>query len=227
MTAYVALSSCGFSHDMQLVDSLEFLRSEYPDIYAGILSRFPEYGGAELDGGWIDTDALGVDPEWSSWLTDAVEDTGIVRWEDGEPYGRPAPSGALWDAFMSGYLTCAVWADVVDPENDYLPDYGTYTPDDIAPESLATMTADARDFYAANSATLGAFCRYLSRDSQSLSLADAYGIAGHDLWLTRNGHGAGFWDAGAGRIGGYLSDMARPMGGQSLYSDENGRLHIL
>lgn len=224
MTAYVALSSCGASHDMQLVDSLEFLRSEYPDIYAGILSHFPEYGSAELDGAWIDTDALGVDPDWSSWLTDAVEDTGIVRWEDGEPYGRPAPSGALWDAFLSGYLTCAVWADVFDPDTFDRSD-GTYTPDDIAPDALSVMATDARDFYSANRAALGAFCRYLSRDS--LSLAYAYSVAGSDLWLTRNGHGAGFWDAGAGRIGDYLSDMARPMGGQSLYSDENGRLHIL
>lgn len=226
MTAYVALSSCGASHDMQLVDSLEFLRSEYPDIYAGILSRFPEYDGAELDGSWFDTEALGVEPDWSSWLTDAVEDTGIVRWEDGEPYGRPAPSGALWDAFLSGYMSCAVWADTLDPDTFDRSD-GTYTPDDISPEALSVMTVDAREFYSANSATLEAFCRYLSRDSQSLSLADAYGVAGHDLWLTRNGHGAGFWDAGAGDVGEYLSDMARPMGEQTLYVGDDGRIRLM
>lgn len=224
MTAYVPLSSCGASHDMQLVDSLEFLRSEYPDIYAGIMSRFPEYDGAEFDGSWFDTEALGVDPDWSSWLTDDVESSGVVMWEDGEPYGRPAPSGALWDAFLSGYLSCAVWVDVVDPDTFEYSD-GSYTPDDIAPEALSVMVADARDFYRANRAALGAFCRYMSRDN--LSLADAYNVAGYDLWLTRNGHGAGFWDAGAGRIGDYLSDMARPLGEQLLYAGDDGRLYIM
>lgn len=224
MTAYVALSSCGASHDMQLVDSLEFLRSEYPDIYAGILSRFPEYDDAEFDGSWLDTETLGVDPEWSSWLTDDVESSGVVMWEDGEPYGRPAPSGALWDAFLSGYMSCAVWADVFDP-NTFDRSDGTYTPDDIAPDALSVMATDARDFYRANRATLGAFCRHLSRGS--LSLADAYNVAGHDLWLTRNGHGSGYWDAGAGRIGDYLSDMARPLGEQLLYVDDDGRLSIM
>lgn len=31
--------------------------------------------------------------------------------------------------------------------------------------------------------------------------------AGHDLWLTRNGHGAGFWDRGLGDIGEKLNDL--------------------
>lgn len=30
--------------------------------------------------------------------------------------------------------------------------------------------------------------------------------AGHDFWLTRNGHGAGFWDRGLGEIGNKLTE---------------------
>ena len=36
--------------------------------------------------------------------------------------------------------------------------------------------------------------------------------AGHDFALTRNGHGAGFWDRGYGDVGTFLSDAARTFG---------------
>lgn len=45
------------------------------------------------------------------------------------------------------------------------------------------------------------------------SLLDASELAdeqiGHDFWLTRNGHGTGFWDRGLGNIGVQLSATAR------------------
>lgn len=36
--------------------------------------------------------------------------------------------------------------------------------------------------------------------------------AGHDFWLTRNRHGAGFWDRGLGELGERLSKSARVWG---------------
>lgn len=36
--------------------------------------------------------------------------------------------------------------------------------------------------------------------------------AGHDFYLTRNGHGAGFWDRGLGAAGDMLSEACRPHG---------------
>ena len=35
---------------------------------------------------------------------------------------------------------------------------------------------------------------------------------GHDFWMTRNGHGVGFWDRGLGEIGDKLSAVAREFG---------------
>lgn len=35
---------------------------------------------------------------------------------------------------------------------------------------------------------------------------------GHDFWLTRNRHGAGFWDRGLGERGDYLTAMSHPYG---------------
>lgn len=49
---------------------------------------------------------------------------------------------------------------------------------------------------------------------------------GHDLWLTRNGHGAGFWDRGLGELGDNLSDHARIMGEACTYVADSGELEI-
>jgi len=47
---------------------------------------------------------------------------------------------------------------------------------------------------------------------------------GHDFWLTRNGHGAGFWDRGL-KYGTELTDNANSFGGVDVFSDA-GILYI-
>lgn len=47
------------------------------------------------------------------------------------------------------------------------------------------------------------------------------GHFGHDFALTRNGHGAGFWDRGHGEIGEQLSELARIEGEVYCHVNEN------
>lgn len=54
---------------------------------------------------------------------------------------------------------------------------------------------------------------------------------GHDLWLTRNGHGAGFWDRKLGSFGGYdigdcLSEACKMLGDCCLYEGDDGLLYL-
>lgn len=49
---------------------------------------------------------------------------------------------------------------------------------------------------------------------------------GHDLWLTRNGHGAGFWDRGLGEVGDKLTEIAKSMGSKDLYKGDDGKIHF-
>lgn len=49
---------------------------------------------------------------------------------------------------------------------------------------------------------------------------------GHDLWLTRNGHGAGFWDRGLGDVGDILTNIAQKMGPKDLYLGDDGQLYF-
>jgi hypothetical protein len=49
----------------------------------------------------------------------------------------------------------------------------------------------------------------------------------HDFWLTRNGHGAGYWDGDYGdELGRTLTDECKPYGGQHVWVDESGYLHL-
>ncbi len=49
--------------------------------------------------------------------------------------------------------------------------------------------------------------------------------AGHDFWLTRNGHGAGFWDRGLGALGERLSKESKPYGSCDLYVGDDGQIY--
>lgn len=95
-----------------------------------------------------------------------------------------------------------------------------YESDDIHPDSLLTMLRDVVDFVADNLDVIRETPDYLrSRFTESAR------SIGHDLWLTRNHHGAGFWDRGLGPAGQHLTNSGHEMGPCDLYICEDGRVH--
>ena len=51
---------------------------------------------------------------------------------------------------------------------------------------------------------------------------------GHDLWLSRNGHGAGFFDRGYDEdVEKKLEDAARLLKGTDLYVGDDGKIHAM
>src|SRR4051812_29933619 len=91
------------------------------------------------------------------------------------------------DDFFKHYLVCALWSsmDESTPEGGQPMD-ATYDLDSFAPVVLVNLKRECQDFIEAN-----------LEDLADLSAEQA----GHDFWLTRNGHGAGFWDRGLGAVG--------------------------
>lgn len=87
---YNYLSSNSFSHDSQLDDVLDYLRNWNEEQYNNLLHAFPEVDSRVLDGAYFDVEAMGVDQEWSAWVTDWVENNTKVMWVDGEPVIREA-----------------------------------------------------------------------------------------------------------------------------------------
>lgn len=91
------ISGGHFSVDTQAMDALRWLGSNAPKAHAAVMSEFSEMGDPKWEGSWLDTDAMGVDVEYGSWLVDAIEATGAVYWEEGEPWAVDPPPDAEGD----------------------------------------------------------------------------------------------------------------------------------
>jgi hypothetical protein len=51
------------------------------------------------------------------------------------------------------------------------------------------------------------------------------GQIGHDIVLTTNGHGAGFWDRGLGELGDKLTKICEELPEYELYVGDDGKLY--
>ncbi len=130
-----------------------------------------------------------------------------------EDYGIPEADPIGLDDFFQGYVDCAIWAST-DDEGNPLDD--NYDEDDIAEATLAEMREDCADFLRANAADVAEMMRVTGRPMDHM---------GHDFWLTRNSHGAGFWDRGAGDVGDRLSKASKVYSGVDLYIGDDGKVH--
>lgn len=126
---------------------------------------------------------------------------------------EPRRDVANMDPFLRGYIEAALWtsSDESD-ESGGQPMDENYGAEDIAPETFKEMQEDCADFQQANA-------ELLQQSGQSAQQA------GHDFWLTRNGHGVGFWDRGLGEVGDRLSDAAHVYGGVDLYLGDDRLIH--
>jgi predicted RNA-binding Zn-ribbon protein involved in translation (DUF1610 family) len=127
---------------------------------------------------------------------------------DAEPDAEPV------DAATRAYLTTALWSSLND---DGEPLDGAYLVSDIADETAAQARRDVADFLTVVGA--GDVAAYVA------AFGGDAGQIGHDLWLTRNGHGAGFSDRGLGDLGDRLTLWADALGTVDLYVGDDGKIH--
>lgn len=156
------------------------------------------------------------------------------------------------DTFTQAYIEAALWASTLDPFgecpqcgkldqvlcrwndsrecvcaecSDTQPDYeppadDNYTPADIALEALTKMTADCERFQRENAGDI---------TSENLVYRSSYDInerAGHDFWLTRSHHGAGFWNGDWREPAATkLTTAAHAYGECELYVGDDGRIY--
>ena len=91
-----------------------------------------------------------------------------------------------------------------------------YGPSDLAPLTLETMRAACVGFRAAVLATLG--------EDTANAVDSEQGC--HHFWLTRNGHGAGFWD-GDWERGDEITEVCKRFPEVTLYVGDDGQIHSL
>lgn len=114
------------------------------------------------------------------------------------------------DEVTKHYLECAIWAST---DEDGEPFDAAFGIEDFSEEALAIAANDCAHFMADNEAALTE--SGLSQDQ-----------IGHDFWLTRNRHGAGFWDRGLDEVGRKLTDAAHVWGEVYVYMGDDGKLHM-
>lgn len=129
---------------------------------------------------------------------------------------KTTPDFAKLPEFVQGYLKAVFWTDASPDADEELRDMG-YS--DLAHESLAAVIKECEQFQeqAAPLLTI-AYDRGYEEES-----------AGHDFWLTRNHHGAGFWDRktlDAGDLGDKLTKIAHSFGDAYLMVGDDGKAYV-
>lgn len=125
-------------------------------------------------------------------------------------------------AFVEAYLIAALWSSTGADDDPLDNDFG---PSDLAPEARARAEADCAKFLAENRASIEA--AIATGAVVSGPDFDEWGLAGHDFWLTRCGHGAGFWDGDWPEpMATQLTEAAHKFGNLDLYAGDNGRLYF-
>ena len=142
---------------------------------------------------------------------------------------------AYADDVVKGYAVAMLWAnavcDVEDCEDREAGSdcehvnhaHGTYSMDDFSPEDQHRLRADcyammmSTDDEEQDGQDFLAYC-----DARPILGRRAASHFGHDFALTRNHHGAGYWDRGLGALGDRLTANAHPFGESSVYVTEDG-----
>ena len=113
---------------------------------------------------------------------------------------------------VQGAIECALWIGMRMTDCEELDLRGEDVPADVEDG----IRADVVDFVLGNTSDCVAY-------AASFSAADI----GHDFMLTRNGHGAGFWDRGLGDLGDRLTAAAKAYGEQMVVVGSDGVLSLI
>lgn len=123
------------------------------------------------------------------------------------------------ETVLSAYIDCALWSSSANRwEGDDVS--LSRTDAELAEETRKQMREDVEGFL--NGADQAALEFWGDNEGDE--------AIGHDFWLTRNRHGAGFWDRWSGesegaRAGKKLTDDAHPYGEVYLYIGDDGKIY--
>lgn len=124
---------------------------------------------------------------------------------------------AISRKYVIDYLACAIWSSYNPETHEPLDsDYGLC---DFSTEARLQGESDLADFLD--------YCDEQTPDWFD-RLSGDYGFEqlAHDFWLTRNGHGTGFWDRGLGKLGDELTEHADTFGPVDIYVSDQNELEI-
>lgn len=145
--------------------------------------------------------------------------SGVASEPRGAVLGFTIPSPAFNEVFLKGYIRAALWSSNDESREDGGdPLDQNYSAKDLAKETLAKMAADCEAFIRANADDLWAVAGEYRTMAARKGEEDWWpSWMGHDFWLTRNGHGAGFFDRDLGEVGDRLTKASDRFPEVNLY----------
>ena len=123
-------------------------------------------------------------------------------------------------AFHASYMETAIWSSN-DTDSDTPEQYHLTDDSELSEQTQADMLTDCRDF-------LEHHAHLIDSEPVPPTCQDgsgSYAMAGHDFWLTRCGHGAGFWDGDWPVNGDALTDASKAYGNVDLMVGDDGLVY--
>lgn len=119
-----------------------------------------------------------------------------------------------------GALECLLWSEIDDDGEPFDATHNLY---DITPDSQAEIAEAVIGLAFTIPNDVAAMLDHYASTARGAQWSHG-SLFGHDFILSSNGHGAGFWDRGAGDLGRRISDMC--VSGYHLYVGDDNRLHV-
>lgn len=107
--------------------------------------------------------------------------------------------------FRNAYIECMLWADSEEENSE------PYNVHNFSERALGMIGAD---------------CIYFYKNYSHLFIENGARQAGHDFWLTRQGHGCGFWDGDWPQNGEALDEAARKFSSICLVIGDDGKIYF-
>jgi hypothetical protein len=170
------------------------------------------YGYEASDDATSEREEFSSQPAAVDWLVRGL----LSGWDEAFELNPMRENGQiasiLDDEFLSQYFETALWSsrDEGDPMDK---NYGL---EDFDYDTLVEMATEAEKW------------RYSQKVSDALKDLEGFteGDVGHDFWLTRNGHGAGFWDGDWPEPEASILDRAATsVGEMQLYIGDDGLIY--
>lgn len=120
------------------------------------------------------------------------------------------------ELFVSAYIECMLWSSSGTDQHG----------NDLEHFEGVELSGPGRDAVIKDCESFVLCFGYLLEAANEKQPGYCYHDAGHDFWLTRNGHGAGFWDRGLGSIGEELTTAAEGYKEKSAYIGDDGMVYL-
>jgi len=191
----------GRPDSLQEADSVTRINIEQVPLHEGYDPGGAYWGcGEPLFVAWGDGD----DEEQAAFLRAADWNEARMKFKEIFPNAEEIPS---INEFLTAYIEATLWSSTDDQDIPLDYNYGI---SDLAPETFQKMDEDC--------------ARFINENWEDIGLD--FTKAGHDFWLTRNGHGCGFWDGDWPKDAGErLTSSSKRFGEVDLYVGDDGKIY--